>query len=334
MGEKGEQFIDLWLQTIESKGDIRAFISRFAPNAKSKDYSSRRIRILHATLFEKDSLKEHIHNGMGLPYIPGSSIKGAIRTAILASLANTVRDKERKIDNRKTDFKTGELEKPSTKNIKASKVEHGLFGRDPNSDVFRFIQVGDAYFEEESEIATRLVNLNIRHSEDDLMDTKKSQLVEAIGVEAESEFQLKIAKEYYDFAKPKFGELGELPVSNISDLFNLINVHTKKLVEEEIAYWKDIDKSGGEDYVDEMQTILDKINGCKNGKSCILRIGHASGWKFITGAWTEKLTNFFRDVVVPASRPNNRNYVEYDFPKTRRLDEESYVLGFVKLTIK
>jgi CRISPR type III-A-associated RAMP protein Csm5 len=320
LGDKGEDFINLWLETIEKKSNIREFIAKFAPNAQSKDYAKRRF-LLFSTVRPDDTLKETIHNGMGFPYIPGSSIKGAIRTAILTSSANIVRYKEEK------------LEKPNTKNIKASKVEQELFGRDPNSDVFRFIQVGDAYFEEESEIATRLINLNIRSSNSDLMDKSKSQLVEAIGQEAESEFQLKISKEYYDFAKSKFRELGELPVSNISDLFNLINVHTKILVEDEIDYWQKIDKSGGEDYAHEIQKILDEINSCGNGKSCILRIGHASGWRFITGAWTEKLTNF-KDVVVPASRPNNRNYVEYDFPKTRRLDEESYVLGFVKLTIK
>jgi len=41
----------------------------------------------------------------------------------------------------------------------------------------------------------------------------------------------------------------------------------------------------------------------------------------------------FKDVVIPASRPNNQRYEDYDFPKTRRLDEDSYILGFVKLTM-
>lgn len=57
-----------------------------------------------------------------------------------------------------------------------------LFGEDPNKDIFRFLQVGDAYFSNDCGIATRMVNLNITHK-NDLGDYSKSQIVEAIGLE-------------------------------------------------------------------------------------------------------------------------------------------------------
>ena len=316
----GEQHLENWLQAISKRENLSFFLQRFAPHAKSKEYAKRRIP-LYGELKENDTLKECIHNGFGLPYIPGSSIKGAIRTAILASLANKISNKETKIQV----YSRGRTK------IEASIVEKELFGNDPNSDVFRFIQVGDAYFEKESEIATRLINLNIRQS-NSLRDTSKSQIVEAIGMESESEFQLKVSKEYYDFVKGRYSQMGNLPVSSISDLFSLINEHTRKLVEDEINDWGNTEKIGGDDYVEEMKRILEEINSCKAGQSCVLRIGHASGWRFITGAWTEAMENF-NNVVVPASRPNNRHYEEYNFPKTRRLDEDSYLLGFVKLSM-
>jgi len=319
----GEQHLDKWLIAIAKKENLKEFLKRFAPEAKSKDYSKRRMP-LYCRLKENDTLKECIHNGIGLPYIPGSSIKGAIRTAILASRANMISNKENKIQQ----DKRGRIV------ITGANIEQELFGKDPNSDIFRFIQVGDAYFDEETEIATRLINLNIRQNSDDLRDSSKSQIVEAIGMEAKSEFQMKVSKEYYEFVKKNNSNIGNLPVSSIGDLFRLINEHTRNLIEEEINYWSDIieHKDGGNDYVDEMQKILQEINHCEVGKSCVLRIGHASGWRFITGAWTEKIANF-KNVVVPASRPNNRNYEAYDFPKTRRWDEDSYILGFVKLTM-
>jgi CRISPR type III-A-associated RAMP protein Csm5 len=316
LGNKGEQFINLWLDTIARKEDIRVFIAQFCKNAKADDYAKRKI-LLFGSINPNDTLKEIIHNGMGLPYIPGSSIKGAIRTAILASLAHKIQNKEHLISN--------------NGRISAKRIEQQLFGNDPNTDVFRFIQVGDAYFEKETEIATRMINLNITQK-NYLMDKSKPQLVEAIGKKAKSVFHLKIAKKYFDFVKPKYRELGNLPVNNINDLFSLINIHTRKLVEKEIDYWTNINKTGGENYVSEMENILETINSCEEGKSCVLRLGHASGWRFITGAWTEKLSNF-KDKVIPASRPNNYKYPEYDFPKTRRLDEDSFVLGFVKLSI-
>ena len=327
----GEQHMDNWLEAIANRENLKEFLKRFAPEAKSDDYAKRRMPA-RFKIKDNDSLKECIHNGMGLPYIPGTSIKGAIRTAVLASLASDVQDREKKIDLRKTD------DSPNNKNIKAIDIERELFANNvsinfyPNADVFRFIHIGDAYFEKDTEIATRLINLNFRKNDDSLWDDSKPQIVEAIKKETASELKIKIAKEYYDFVNKKYPQVGKMPVTTIGDLFRLVNEHTRKLTEDEINYWSDIDKTDGEDYVVEMQNILEKINHCEAGKSCILRIGHASGWRFITGAWTEDLTNF-KDVVVPASRPSNWRYEEYDFPKSRRLDDNSYIFGFVKLTV-
>ncbi|MDR1886415.1 MAG: type III-A CRISPR-associated RAMP protein Csm5 [Prevotellaceae bacterium] len=319
----GEQHLDNWLQAITERKPLRDFLQKFAPNAKSIDYSKRRMP-LFADLKPNDTLKETLHNGMGLPYIPGSSIKGAIRTAILASVVKTIQDKENAIQ----EFKNGKTL------VSAKKIETKAFGIDPNSDAFRFIHVGDAYFEKDSEIAMRLINLNVRNSENDLMDKSKPQLVEAICQDVQCSIQLKIAREYYDFVKQRFDQVGRLPVNSADDLFRMINSHTRKLVEDEIEIWNNIAKNkiGGEGYIEQMQNIFDTINACEDGKSCVLRIGHTSGWRFITGAWAEKLWNF-KDVVVPASRPKNHNYENYDFPKTRRLDTESYIMGFVKLTL-
>ena len=317
----GERHIDNWLTAIAKKENLKDFLKRFAPEAKSKDYAKRRMS-LYSAIKENDTLKECIHNGLGLPYIPGSSIKGAIRTALLSSLVNRITNLEEKIEVQDRRGRT---------NIEASAIQKELFGNDPNSDVFRFIQVGDAYFPKETEIATRLISLNIKSKADDLQDASKSQLVEAIGADIKSELQLKVSKDYYEFVKRNYPQVGNLPITSVSDLFTLINEHTRRLVEDEINYWKEIDKTGGEVYIEEMQKILDVIKTIKAGESCVLRIGHASGWRFITGAWTEALKNF-KDVVVPASRPNFRQYVEYDFPKTRRMDEDSYVFGFVKLS--
>jgi len=331
----GEQHLDNWMEAISKRENLSVFLDKFAPNAKSSDYAKRRIPFSCKPSNYPDVLKECIHNGLGLPYIPGSSIKGAIRTAILASFVNDVEDVDDKIivkmKDRDGNF-VPKRDKYGNILLHADKIEQELFGSDPNHDVFRFIQVGDAYFEKETEIIVRLVNLNFRHGKDSLQDTSKSQIVEAIRTEAESKFQLKVAKAYYDFVKKEYQQVGSLPVSTIGDLFRLINEHTRKLVEEDVDYWSNIDKTGGDAYIDEMKKILQKINNCEAGKSCVLRIGHASGWRFITGAWTEALNNF-KNVVVPSSRPNNRNYEEYDFPKTRRLDEDGCILGFVKLTI-
>lgn len=322
----GVEHLDDWLLSIERKDNTKELVKRFAPNSKVADYSKRRLIDYSSGVNKNDTLKECIHNGLGFPYIPGSSIKGAIRTAILTSLVTKIENKESKI-------KSGKIDRNGQSLLNATKIEQELFGKDPNSDIFRFIHVGDSYFEKDTEIALRVVNINIRRG-NDLMDNSKPQLIEAINNGVSSTLQMKIANDYYMWVKTKFPSIGNLAaeINSLNNLFLLINAHTEKLVNAELDFWREINKTGSEDYVENLEKILSEIKSCKKGNECVLRIGHASGWRFITGGWTEELNNF-DEVVIPASRPKNNNYSEYVFPKSRRIDEESDVLGFVKLSI-
>jgi len=316
----GVEHLQDWMICIEREKDTKEMIKRFAPDAKPVDYSKRRIISCVKGINDTDSLKECIHDGRGIAYIPGSSIKGAIRTAIVASLAKNIPD----------------VESFLARFVSASKVEKYLFGDDPQKDVFKYIRVGDSFFQSDCEIAMRMISLNIT-GKDSLIDKSKSQLIEAIGTEEESSFDLTIDVDKYRFAKSRnpnaVGELRE-EFASVTNLFYLINQHTRGLVEEEIKRWTEQDKTGAATYVDNMKQILDSVNSCNEGRECILRIGYASGWRFTTGAWTESLQEeFFYSTVVPKSRPRNERYEEYIFPKTRRIDSDSDLLGFVKLSV-
>ena len=326
----GIEHINDWVNLIERKGDTKEYVSKIAKNATPRSYALRTLANYASSIKKDDTLKECIHDGMGKAYIPGSSIKGAIRTSVLAILADRMKGLEQLVVNQKNI-------------VSAKQIEAKLFGGDPNSDVFRFIKVGDAYFSHGCELSTRVVNLNIREKKD-LRDNSKPQLIEAIGVDWVSEFQMKVDSSNYDWVKnhwafdnPKIKPLGSLPeqIRSISSLFELINEHTGKLVKDEINYWKEVVNVGyvgAEDYIENMSLIWDEVKACNKGKECVLRIGHASGWRFMTGAWPKNLNNF-EHLIVPAARPKNSNYQQYDFPKSRRLDEDSDIFGFVKLSI-
>ncbi len=326
----GVEHLDDWVRLIERNGDTKEFMRTKGGCANPEDYVQR-VVYNYANIHPNDTLKECIHDGMGRAYIPGSSIKGAIRTALLSTMARN----EKAIESQMISILNN-----GKKKVSAMDVEKFFFGGDPNSDIFRFLHIGDAYFEE-CEMSSRVINLNIRQRED-LIDKSKSQIVESIFTDEESETQMKIDTRYYDCAQrfwpqnPKIQPLGTMPneMKSLTSLFAVINAHTKDLVEGEISYWTEVQESnyyGAENYIERLQEVLVAINSCKEDKECILRLGHASGWRFITGAWTEQLANFDR-VVVPASRPKNDNYREYDFPKTRRIDESnSDIYGFIKI---
>lgn len=330
----GEEHLQDWVVAIERKESTGNVVKRYAPNAKVEDFAKRIVKDW-SDAHERDTLKEHIHNGQGKPYIPGSSIKGAIRTAILASLAENVIDAETKIDDSIKDKKTGKLIK---KKANAKNVEKELFGRDPNNDVFRFLQVGDAYFGDCYTGAFRMVNINERTSKG-FWDVSKSQLIEALCPEYITRFEMKLNIEGYNKSKERCSTLGDLPMimSSYENLFETINEHTISLLDLEIDYWRersDMDDSDKvESYLEKVESIKKKVLKCCRGKECVLRIGHGSGWNFITGGWARDLDNF-ESLVVPVSRPNNQNYREYDFPKTRRVDDDCELLGFVKLSLQ
>ena len=318
----GVNNIDTWVTAIEKEESIKGLISRLGKSATPDSYS-KRVLTNYAKLNPKTTLKECMHDGRGLAYIPGSSIKGAIRTAVLASLAIE-----------KSDEMCSRINL-NNKQFACSNVEGDLFGRTPFENIFRFLHVGDAYFDRECEISMNEINLNIREKKS-LIDNSKSQLIEAIAEEKKSTFTIKLASEYATHCA-RFGKVKSLPanISTIENLFATINSHTQRLIEEEIEYWDAVSQnlSGADDYIENLKTLLETVNKCRHGKQCVLRVGHASGWRFTTGAWSENLP-IFKSEIVPLSRPKNQNYEQYDFPKSRRIGEGySDTLGFVKLTI-
>lgn len=316
----GEENINAWVSAIEKGRPIDSVIKQFAPKAKPSDYSDRNIMMWAEET--TDTLKEFIHDGLGKPYLPGSSIKGAIRTAVLATVAKGITNKERIIKKEFSSIFT------------AKKVEEEAFGTNPNEDAFRFLQVGDAIFGKNYEAAVMLVNINERDN-NSYWDTSKKQLVEVLTDGDEATFDLKINTSLYERAKNKVHPLPSC-MKDVNTLFETINKHTLSLLESEIAYWEvrknDEHADNVDNYLEKLSTVKKASEECSSHPgTCVMRMGHGSGWRFITGAWTEKLQNF-NDVIWKA-RPGNNKYTGYDFPKSRRVDDQCELLGFVRLTI-
>lgn len=317
----GEEHLADWMASIERHSEsVWAFAKRYKKDIRPEDLSKRAVYSYASESRPTDTLKTCMHNGMGFPYIPGSSIKGAIRTAVFASMVSEVNNLSGKVAQR----------------FSSKPVEDELFGR-INEDVFRFLQVGDAYFPKDCEISTRMVSLNIT-KDSHLYDASMPQLVEAIGTDSQTTFQLTLASDTYQWVKGHYDSkkqvFPEFPtcMTSLPALFKAVNAQTQKLLEEEIRIWTDLSEqyTGAEVYVENLKGILASTEACQAGKECVLRIGYGSGWRFITGAWCEQLNIF--DRVIDRSRPRNHNYIQYRFPKTRRIDTDSDILGFVKLS--
>ena len=324
----GEDNIGKWVQCIERQQDTADFIRTIRKGVKPVSFSKRNIYSFESKIPKGMTLKETLHDGLGTPYIPGSSIKGAIRTAILAEMAKSVPD-------------LSELFNHMEARAIDSKMEKQIFGDSPYTDILRFLQVGDAYFNKDCEIALMMANLNIR-TRNSIWDNSKKQLIEAIGTDESTKLNINIDKKRAELSNCGFAFH---KIDSIQKLFRVINNHTKKLLKEECKIWNNQletinsnmsynaeDEEYISDYIQKIEGLNKQITESENPTNCILRIGHASGWRFITGAWGEKLS-CFENVIIPASRPNNQRYSEYIFPKTRRVSTCMDLLGFVEISI-
>lgn len=293
--------IEQWTACLQRGDNVKTFINKFLPNVSTDDFVKRYILINQQGL--SNELREQIYDGLGNPYIPGSSIKGAIRTVIISLLQ----------------------QKQNGINFKPDSIL---------GDIMRYLQVSDVLFEDGCTDALNMINLNIRQ-EKSYKDDSKKQLVEAITKDEESSLTIKIS------------DTQKFQVANsIEGLFNLINQHTKRILKNEINFWYDYtEKDDGtlvQDYINACKRINKEINAIATN-SCILRLGHANGWKFITGDWAEQKANEIEwSNIVNRSRPKNMAiYSNYPFPKSRRINitgndrtTKVNLLGFVKLTIE
>lgn len=313
--------INLWTECLTKGENVKSFLQRYNPNYNIQDYAERMIYVPDDQSGNARELRENIHDGFGRPYIPGSSIKGAIRTAIIANELKYNKRLEDKFQDRNGKYQ-----------IKDSAFLNDIFGKDITKNPMKCLQVGDAYFEQEGMDALNMINLNQRQS-NGYIDESKQQYLEAITIGEESTFSIKYS--------PK----SPLPrpftnIKNIEDLFSVVNTHTKELLEQEIEIWKGYEeKEGVENYILACEQILEHFP--TDNKSCVLRLGHGNGWRFITGAWTEKVENKTWNAIVNTARSKNKDkYSEYMFPKSRRINVienddniDVCLLGFVKLSI-
>ncbi len=320
----GEENVSAWVNLIETKQNLKKYLIQRKPDLKASDISKRQI---YVEIDEKDdfsknkSLKEQLHDGRGIRYIPGSSLKGAIRTAILSQ--KVLQNPDLASKNLK-DFK---------EQFSGKVLESKLFGNNPNEDVFRFLQVSDVYFDYQT-IALKAEIFNRMVSGWSFKEGG-SQLIEAIPDGAESTFTLNINRTLLKHNNSRY----DTDFLNEKKMFQLINEHTRLLLEKEIEFWHDENLKEpvtGDKYIEKLNELLETVNECTE-KEAVLRIGFGSGWDFITGGWIkneEVMTDNDYDKFLYLVRKQAKYDENVPFPKSRKLGNSADIFGFVKLIME
>lgn len=326
IGEKG---IYSWCDALERGEDTWTFIQTQMPNAKLEDICSKVMK-LHGS--RCNELAPQIAT-CGVSYIPGSSIKGAIVSAIVGensekiSLPDNIKKKNNIVAEQL-------LVKPTEKRGKT------VFN--PTNSNLRFLRVGDAHFEGTTTVAIESYGLNLREQKS-IIDKDVRMLVECIE-EGQAVFEVRIARELHDKCGSTVLPLPEAMTSD-EKLLRAINRHTQRLLEEELQFWEE-QKERDYYHIDEdkeqkkLDSYLEQIGRLKrnaevyeSGREALLRVGYGSGWRFMTGGWIDKECNMWNYVATTVRQDwKFHNYDKYDFPKTRRIGSDCRPFGFVKIS--
>ena len=332
---------------IESNENIWDFLKRYGVKS-IKDISKRTLEVWGSNIAQKKDLKEQLLSSRGYPLLPGSSIKGAIRTALLANMINTNDRIAKDVLSqyrRKTPSHLWKLR--DFQNMERSIVNKYFNGTEKpnaNKDIMRFLQITDAEFEYKT-IGTNVKILNLERN-GWTYKNRGDQITEAIGAGSETQIRIKTDTDLLNKNIEKRTISANIDTSfllSINDIFYIINAHTESLLNREIENWEEeIEQTNinGQvtealnNYLDGLKDLQEQLSELDKKKECILRIGGNTGWDFITGAWIKNKSDLLNDnewenLYKQLNKSRNVNI----YPKTRKIDEDGDFFGFVKMEI-
>ncbi|MEP0861580.1 MAG: type III-A CRISPR-associated RAMP protein Csm5 [Ignavibacterium sp.] len=325
----------------ENPDEIENFLKNKLVNLKNtpegKTYNLNVDFVNEIYQFERD--------GNGYPYIPGSSMKGAIRTAILAELfAVLPQDEKEKLLNLAKDYKKGE-------SWASEPILNEIFGSDSNYNLMRTIHTYDSYFD--SELELKLLHIlslksKIEYGWKKMGRDKKTKLpfplqmnakystsiiVESLPIGSLGYFSINLNN--FLMSNPSIKEelkFKDNALSAVRDFVRTINTYSKDKLEKEKEFFNNL-KSPKEltSVITEIDKLLKQIEKLSKDEF-ILRMSWGSGWKGMTGDhldnnWLKIFRNKYK-----------LGKIGFDiFPKTRRIvfedDEPKYLPGWIKVKL-
>jgi CRISPR-associated protein Csm5 len=249
-----------------------------------------------------------LKDGLGNPYVPGSSLKGALRTAILwerikkdSSLMNEARNKI-----------VSAIERAGPRSSAAwaaQPLERLFLGRDPvkgnhpNYDHLRALKVSDSDIIPKEQL--QCFDAAVRNLRGDRLETKMTLCVEAFQPGTKTQISLDLDPFLLrDDIQSKLN----LKVDDLKDLEKISRSYYSDYIKSEIDFFSEYDEPVLSNFYNKLQALNERKDGM------LLRAGWGSGWHGMTVA---RLFPDLLDDIRDAFRLGRMNVAE--FPKTRKL---------------
>ena len=321
----GVDQLPIWLGYIENpNSSFLEYLRQRKPNIQPSDIATRVIALKgNKRPMPANTLRAQMHTGMGVPYLPGSSIKGALRTVFFAEMVlNTHAD----------GIDTGVMKNPRKSfQFKDQQMAQYAFGKDPNHDWFRLLQVSDFHFKTTTHASFSETLNEYGEKNYELKDSVK-QLIEYIPAEAISTTgSIKLNTTLQERARSKNIFNGKGSNFSMQNLVDQVNAHTLRLINRELKFFEGSDfPPAGELFYEELQRISTLFSSLSTNE-CILRVGFGTGYRTMTGDWLEILND--EQYVDLSDAIRGRKYEDYPLPKSRKIVLGGIPLGFIKLTL-
>lgn len=281
-------------------------------------------------------IREAIKHPSSRPIIPGSSIKGAIRTALLWDLTG---DNNKEVQN-----ELGrQLRRKPNRSSAGQRIERLVLGADPNHDLMRTVQVSDTAPIPIEALEMGLAWTVTLNREDELVQKREGNreyktFVEQIRAEQTFDFSIKIDKSLFgQRAKRELGYSDQQERAICEELAEVCNFVAKELARTEANFF---DAYYLDEIADFYDALVQRIEKLTDGEF-VLPIGWGTGYRaktvteLLTGDDDDLMMDLRKHYRLGESRSRRGNY-HPEFPKTRRIlyDQQGpkSPLGWVQIT--
>jgi hypothetical protein len=282
-------------------------------------------QIFYLPFNPSQEIKTHIKDGKtDKPFIPGSSIKGAIRSILFSHLKNNYQ-----------------------------KYNEEVFGSiKDGSDFMRFIRIGDAFFDETQLMQTKIFNLHQENStggweggwkhafrgetDNRFRESGFVTTYEVLETLEKSTLRLGFSdKLFHKIPSSGNGKKSKIMDDGIEHLFSIINKHTRSYLEKEKEFFNEYPAENSEIIEAKIDYLLNLLN--RFPEACLFKMAAGSGFHAITGDW--RFNDHITTIQYP-DKPNTRfgKPIRYKSRKISfaKADEEwDFIpMGFVMLALK
>ena len=242
-------------------------------------------------------LREQIKDPFDKPYLPGSSLKGALRTALAWYAWDMIklRPEIRRVGR--------------NPKFAAQDFEHDLFGQNPNHDLLRALHVSDSAAIETDSLM--IVNARVLNRGGGV-----GSPIELEALRPDTKFRLTIKLDralFSDWARRSGLELAG--GKSLANLAQVAQAHSTQRVQSEVKWFSDI--RGAQ----RLAQFYQQLSQARLGKSmCLLQLGWGAGWESKTFGSRLQADQPFMERLVNDYRMARGQRREGDpFPKSRRM---------------